>query len=869
MDRSESQDATWLLLVAGGIAAVVVGKHVGGWLGAGESLARSALVPVLSGVGVGLVAVLLARCLVGRRLLAGRRRFVLAAADSFDPSVEAVRRFASGLERARPLWGGLVGARACAVRVLLDADGEDQMRYSVEVPARAVGALFTAASIYEGVELHEVTDEPHPAVNGGTGETVRAELVLARSSAEPLYAAGMDPDPLAGFAHALGELKAARGEHGVVCVDLLPVGAGAQRRLRRKLLRRAGLPRRDGLAQLLAQGSRSERRSPGELVERRIEGRALASKLGAPEPLFAIQVLVATTAPDRAAAKAGVHRLLTAFDVFNGENHFRVSGVRLPGGGSFLGADAPWHRRRFDRRLRSGWFAPARRRIVGTSEIAGLLKPPTARNPVPNVLRTGGLIPPPPPGLPTFHGQRGLLPLGRVSRNGERRLVGVPLDATFFSYMAGRSRYGKTETGVGQFVHLARAGHGCFFLDPHEDAIERIKRHLTDEGLRERVIEINLATRAERQPGWNLLAPQRRPVHQQVDALVDAFASTLGWDETNTRALNLTTQAAQALIELGRTLPLVLAPTLFQIPALLTNDAWRAAALPHVSAASREFFTERFPRLSPEAVTPVTNLIDRLRAAPPVAALFGNPSSSYDIRAAMDRGMVVLACPGDGTGRDRLIANFLVYDLLHAAKTRAELAPERRRPFWIFLDEVQTYDGATGGNLAALLEQTAKYGIRAFLFNQNPERLTPATLNAVTTNRSHLMTTALNAKAAGLLVREWAETIDPAVITRLHRYTFLASVTLNGRASAPFLLEGVSADELHEPEQDPAALGALDEAIDRTSGREPVADTLARLDEHDQRILDHLTAGKSPAQVGAVGPSQLTLGAEETADDGQ
>lgn len=75
----------------------------------------------------------------------------------------------------------------------------------------------------------------------------------------------------------------------------------------------------------------------------------------------------------------------------------------------------------------------------------------------------------------------------------------------------------------------------------------------------------------------------------------------------------------------------------------------------------------------------------------------------------MDRGTVVLACPGSGGTRDRLVANLLVFDLLHAAKGRADLAPERRRPFFVFLDEVQTYDGASSGNLAALLEQTAKY----------------------------------------------------------------------------------------------------------------------------------------------------------------
>jgi hypothetical protein len=42
---------------------------------------------------------------------------------------------------------------------------------------------------------------------------------------------------------------------------------------------------------------------------------------------------------------------------------------------------------------------------------------------------------------------------------------------------------------------------------------------------------------------------------KQVDAVVDTFASTLQWEERNTRALNLVTQAAQALTELAAQLP--------------------------------------------------------------------------------------------------------------------------------------------------------------------------------------------------------------------------------------------------------------------------------------------------------------------------
>ncbi len=181
---------------------------------------------------------------------------------------------------------------------------------------------------------------------------------------------------------------------------------------------------------------------------------------------------------------------------------------------------------------------------------------------------------------------------------------------------------------------------------------------------------------------------------------MDALAAALRWDDRNTRALNIATQSAQALVELAQRLPAKLAPTIFQVPALLSDPEWREAALPHLSSGTAGFFRDRFPRLAPDAATAVTNIIDRLRAARQVAALLGSPVSTYDSQRAMREGKIVLACPGSGSTRDRLVANLLVYDMLHAFKLRARLAPEKRRPFWLFLDELQTYDGP---NLPMLL----------------------------------------------------------------------------------------------------------------------------------------------------------------------
>ena len=794
-----------------------------------------------------------ARLLVTRRTLASRTRLRLVASDGFDPAPEAVARFAAQLSRTRRSVGGWLDPRASAVRVLIAAGPDGLLRYALEAPARARPVLEAAAQAYAGIELHPEPSaapdqppllDPHRAAHPVA--VARAELVLARPSIHPLGEIGLDPDPLQSFAGVLAGLQTHQDESAVIALDLLPLAPAQRARVRRRLARHARHhPKLDahppGLSDLLAPTAPGAGRPPVELVERRAQTRGLTAKLGTPQPLFAMQLLVAAGSRGPARSPVLLQALLSCFDVLAGENHLRVAGLRLPG--LFLGADLPGRRRRFDRRLATGRFAPARRGWVTASEVAGLLKPPTVHCHAANVERCGEIVPPPPPGLPTFTGQPDLIPLGRVhaGQPGER-LVAVRIGETFFSYMAGRSRYGKTETAIGQFVHLARSGHGGLFLDPHADAIAEIKTYLTDPGVRERVVEVNLADRGadQHQPAWNLFCVQGLKPHEaddRVEATVDAFASALRWDERNTRALNLTTQAAQALVELARALPAELAPTIFQIPTLLSNEDWRGAVLPHLAPATRQFFTDRFPRLPAEAVTAVTNLIDRLRAARPVAALLGSPVSTYDVRQAMDRGLIVLACPGSGSTRDRLVANFLVYDVLHAAKARAALPPERRKAFWVFLDELQTYDGP---NLPALLEQSAKYGGRAFLFNQNPERLTDATLNAVTTNRSHLLTTTVNARAAGLLAREWGGDPTPQSVTQLERYTYLASVMLGGRTSKPFLVHGVPAAELHAAQRHPEQLPDLEQAIDEHTDRRPVPETLAALDEHDERIRRQL-----------------------------
>ena len=864
MNRRPAQDVRPLVGVVLGLSVVSV-------LGAARSSsgiaqrAASLLASPLLLIAVALLAagMIAARVVASRRSLESRTRLVVLAPDSFDPSPDAVLRFAAQLSRVQRLVGGWLDPRARAVRVLLDADEEGRMRYSLCVPERALPAVRSALGVFDRVQAQVLDPDPQPAAGASSVQVVRAELRLARPSSEPLADVPLNPDPLQSFARVIARLDRSHGEQAQVAVDLLPTTPATRRRLRRRLLKEArhrgehiGGGETDGLGGILAggEGRQMGRRRAAEMVQQRAEREEISQKLLAPEPLFRLQVLIRCSSPERGRAVECLQGLLGCFDGFAGANSLRVVGVRFLGL-AFAGSDLPGRRGWFDRRLRTGLFRPARKDYVTAGEMAGLLKPPSVHCAAPEVLRLGPAVYPAPKVLPTFTGQSDLVPLGRVEGESGERRVGLRVEDSFFTYIAGRSRWGKTELALTQFLHLVRSGHGGLFLDPHQDAVTRVKSCLTEPEFAERIVELDLVGPRSRQgqPGWNLFAARGlspEEAERRVEAIVDSFASALQWGERNNRALTLTTQATAALIELAAVLPDGLQPTIFQIPSILGNEEWLQAALPFLSMPRRQFFTERFPRLSEDAITPVTNLIDRLRSSTQRAALLGAQNSTYDIARAMNERKIVLACPGADGAKDKLVANLLVFDLLHGAKSRASLPPEKRLPFYVFLDEVQTYDGASNGTLASMLEQTAKYGVRGFLLNQNPDRLTSDTLNALTTNRSHLITTALNAHAAGMIAREWGGDPPASAIIGLPRRTFIAQVTHQGQLTRPFLFGNESVETAFADSFHPEALTEIQPTIDTASGRTPAAETVGALDFLDERIRQHLEGNKGAAQRG-------------------
>ncbi|WP_055530664.1 ATP/GTP-binding protein [Streptomyces graminilatus] len=722
----------------------------------------------------------------------------------------------------------------------------------------------------------DARDEPAPQMH-----YARAELALALPDHLALRDVPLTPDPLEALANAVADVREDLGESADVVLDLVPVAPSRVASRRRRLMTQArrspagaaanpGMPQRTNrfgfdLASVMSEIAVEMKGNQGnaQQVKRANSSRTLGStdtkaalgKLAqGTEPVFSLQLLVRTCAQDADRARMLLDQVLAALEPWSGDNYLRPVGLHL--GITRVRADHWIYRSRFDRRFETGLFTPRRNSWVTAQEIAGFLKPPTVHNSAANIARSGGVVPPPPAALPTWTGQRGLLPLGWVAKaGGGERLAGVPLKYLLFALFLGKSGFGKTEMSLVQAIALAHNGFGVLFLDPHGDGWVRARPYLAHQALADRIWEIDLTSPdLDKMVGsWNPLSMEGRreaEIPDIVQYIVTGFAAAVGWNDASARAKTILTRAVESLVHLSwqvcRAGRPDLAPTVFQIRTILTDKVWLAKVLEYLPKDIRDFWEKTFPGYSKEAVPIVIGIIERLSSSNAVKAFLGSSRSTYDIRRAMDTGKVVFVCPA-GTGDvDRIISSLLIYDLFRAGLSRRDTPPDERRDFFAFIDELTSVDGASKGTLAQITEQLRKYHVKLLAMTQMAQRLSPTTRQGLLQNLSILSTTASDVDEAALVTRRWGRKVSPDTITQLNRFHYVMSVTLGQGQTDPFRVRGASVEDLYADYYRPQNEERLGRAIDENLGRRPVHAILTDLRHLDTKLARFIATLDKP-----------------------
>lgn len=378
---------------------------------------------------------------------------------------------------------------------------------------------------------------------------------------------------------------------------------------------------------------------------------------------------------------------------------------------------------------------------------------------------------------------RAVIHIGGTNFRSNFRLIGIKQsDRLSHLYTVGQTGVGKSTLLEQLALQDAQSGMGFAVIDPHGDLVDRIRARIPSHA-KARLVYLD-ATDPAQPYGYNPLRRVRTDkIPLAASGLMEAFHK-LWPDAWGVRMEHVLRNSLYALLEHdGSTLPDIL--------RLYSDKAFRRGVVAQVqNPVVRAFWKSEFanypPRYAAEALAPVQNKLGALLADPMLYRLLVNPKEDLHFRRIMDDGgilLVNLAKGRIGSDSAQTLGSLLVSTLGLAGLSRAEAAPETRRPFFVYVDEFQSF---TTLSFANMLTELRKVGVGLILAHQHLHQLEPDVRHAVLGNAGSLISFRVGVEDAALLAREFAPRFEAYDLINLPNRSFYIRLMIDGAPSVPF-----------------------------------------------------------------------------------
>ena len=373
--------------------------------------------------------------------------------------------------------------------------------------------------------------------------------------------------------------------------------------------------------------------------------------------------------------------------------------------------------------------------------------------------------------------------LGRVSFRNDERPFGIKQEDRF-SHVA---IIGKTGTGKSTLIeHMAlqdlEQGNGFALIDPHGDLVERIAAQIPA-SRRADTIYFN-APDTSQPYGYNPLRQVRSDyIVLAASGLLEAMKK-LWADAWGVRMEHILRNVLLALLEQPDA-------TLRDVLRILSDKAYRrAVARTLTNETVRTFLEKEFERFTlgyrADGTAPIQNKIGAFLADPLLARILTAPEKDLHIRRIMDEGKVLLVNLAKGRLGDdssSLLGALLVTTIGSAAFSRADMSPAARRPFFVYVDEFQSF---TTQALVNMFSELRKYRIGFTVTTQYLKQMETEIRQSVLGNVGTTIVFRVGADDAAVLGREFEDRFEPADFTALPNYHMYMKLMIDGAPSRAF-----------------------------------------------------------------------------------
>src|SRR5207253_3036805 len=213
--------------------------------------------------------------------------------------------------------------------------------------------------------------------------------------------------------------------------------------------------------------------------------------------------------------------------------------------------------------------------------------------------------------------------------------------------------------------------------------------------------------------GLNLLDASGRAARQLVASELISVFKKLWSDSWGPRTEHILRNTLLALLELPQA-------TLLDVQRLLADYEYRQALIAILEDGPvKKFWVKEFEQYAKsfrtEAISPIQNKVGQFVTHPVIGKIIGKPQSSFDMRAVMDEGKILLVDLSKGKiGEDasNLLGAMLLTQIELAALSRAGMPEEERRDFYTYVDE---FHSVTSASFTNILSEARKYRLNLIL----------------------------------------------------------------------------------------------------------------------------------------------------------
>ncbi len=355
-------------------------------------------------------------------------------------------------------------------------------------------------------------------------------------------------------------------------------------------------------------------------------------------------------------------------------------------------------------------------------------------------------------------------------------------------YAIGKTGVGKSELLKSLILQDINNGEGVCFIDPH-DTIEKILP-LIPPSRAEDVIYFDPSD-TERPMGLNMLEAQtEEQKHYVVSAIVGLMYKL--YDPMKTGIIGPRFEHAvrnamlTVMVEPGN--------TFIEVVRVLTDSSFVQELLPKLQdPIIRRYWTDQIAQTADfhksEVLDYIVSKFGRFVTNKLMRNIIGQSKSAFDFRRVMDDGKILLinlAKGKIGEENSNFLGLILVPKILVAAMSRQDVPEEKRRDFYMYVDEFQNF--ATP-DFAQILSEARKYRLNLTVANQFIGQMEEEVKNAIFGNVGTLASFRVGVTDANYLQHEYQPVFSEPDLINIERFNAYVKTVVGNEPVPPFSVD--------------------------------------------------------------------------------